>query len=84
MTKYRKLLLGAVSFVALATAAHAADAVIEEVPVSGYNWSGLYVGAGVGVGAVVHGLELEALGTSLIDFNGIGGEGFFGELVDRL
>jgi outer membrane immunogenic protein len=80
MTKYTKLLLGAVSFVALASAARAADAVIEEVPVSGYNWSGLYVGVGVGVGAVVHGLELEAFDTSLAELNGIGGDGFFGEL----
>ena len=66
--------------VAIATATHAADAVVPVEEVSGYNWSGLYVGAGVGVGAVVHGLELEVLDTSLVEFNGLGGEGFFGEL----
>jgi outer membrane immunogenic protein len=80
MAKFTKLLQGAVSFVALASAAHAADAVIEEIPVSGYNWSGLYIGAGVGVGTVVHGLGLEILGTELGSLNGIGGEGVFGEL----
>jgi outer membrane immunogenic protein len=57
-----------------------ADAVIEEVPVSGYNWSGLYVGAGVGVGAVVH--RVEVVNPDIgVDFNGLGGEGVFGELT---
>jgi outer membrane immunogenic protein len=80
MTKFSKLLLGAVSLVAIASAARAADPAMPEPVVAGYNWSGLYVGAGVGVGAVVHGLELEIEDTSLIDFNGLGGEGVFGEL----
>ena len=49
MMKFSKLLLGAVSVVAMSSAAFAADAVIEEVPVvAGYNWSGFYVGVGVG------------------------------------
>jgi outer membrane immunogenic protein len=45
MTKFTKLLLGAVSLAALTTAVHAADAVIENVPVAGYNWTGFYIGA---------------------------------------
>jgi outer membrane immunogenic protein len=82
MAKFTKLLLGAVSFVALATAAHAADAVIEEAPVAGYNWSGFYIGAGIGVGTTVHGIGIDNAPIIVDDayFNGIGGEGFFGEL----
>jgi outer membrane immunogenic protein len=79
MTKYTKLLLGAVSFVALASAARAADAVIEEVPVAGYNWSGFYIGAGVGAGANVS--ELSSLLLPGASLDGIGGEGVFGELT---
>ncbi len=44
------------------------------------NWSGFYIGAGVGAGAVVHDLNISAFGGS-IDFDGIGGEGAFGTLV---
>jgi outer membrane immunogenic protein len=78
--KLSKLLLGAVSFVAMSSAAFAADAVVEEVPVvAGYNWSGFYVGVGVGAGANVSELSTEIIpGLSL---DGIGGEGVFGELT---
>jgi outer membrane immunogenic protein len=80
MMKFSKLLLGAVSLVALSSAAFAADAVIEEVPVvSGYNWSGFYVGVGVGAGANV--AEISGLALSGVSLDGIGGEGVFGELT---
>lgn len=85
MSKFSKLLLGAVSLVAIATAARAADpvVVVEEPVVSGYNWSGLYVGAGVGVGTSVHGIGVDDFPILIEDlyFNGLGGEGFFGELT---
>ena len=79
MMKFSKLLLGAVSLVAMSSAAFAADAVIEEVPVAGYNWSGFYVGVGVGAGANV--AELSGLLLPGISLDGIGGEGVFGELT---
>jgi outer membrane immunogenic protein len=80
MMKFSKLLLGAVSLVALSSAAFAADAVIEEVPVvSGYNWSGFYVGVGVGAGANV--AEISGVGLGGVSLDGIGGEGIFGELT---
>lgn len=44
-----------------------------------HNWTGLYVGAGVGAGAIVHDLSTPFLGG--IDFNGIGGEGVLGEAM---
>jgi outer membrane immunogenic protein len=40
------------------------------------NWTGLYIGAGVGAGAVVHALDFGG-GT----FDGVGGEGIFGTVI---
>ncbi len=48
-----------------------------EVPA--YNWTGFYVGGALGAGAVVHELNVRrSLGG--LEFNGLGGEGIFGEL----
>ncbi|RAZ90527.1 porin family protein [Mesorhizobium hawassense] len=71
----KSVLLGAVSALALMSAAHAAD-VVQEQAAPGFNWSGLYVGFGVGAGANVH-----EIGTDFapISLNGIGGEGIFGQ-----
>ncbi|WP_181179984.1 outer membrane beta-barrel protein [Mesorhizobium sp. B2-1-3A] len=71
----KSFLLGAVSVVALMSAAHAAD-VVQPVEASGFNWSGAYIGIGGGFGATVH--KVSAPDTS---FNGIGGNGVFGELT---
>jgi len=75
---FSKGLLCAVSLVAISTVAKAADAIVEEVPVAGYNWSGFYIGVGVGAGgnvAALNGLGLEG------SIDGFGGEGVFGELT---
>ncbi|TIN33434.1 MAG: porin family protein [Mesorhizobium sp.] len=73
------LLLGAVSVLALGSASQAADALVPVVETSAFNWSGIYVGFGVGAGANVHELSSDFLpGFSL---NGIGGEGVYGELT---
>ncbi|MEW9808022.1 outer membrane protein [Mesorhizobium marinum] len=77
MTKLTKILFGAASAVAIASAVHAADAVVEEAPVAGYNWGGFYVGLGVGAGANV--ARLSGLGGGYLD--GFGAEGVFGELT---
>ena len=47
-----------------------------EVPA--YNWTGFYVGGALGAGAVVHQINVPPLGG--LEFNGLGGEGIFGEL----
>ncbi|CDX20487.1 Outer membrane protein-like protein [Mesorhizobium plurifarium] len=70
----KSVLLGAVSAVALMSAAHAAD-VVQEQAAPGFNWSGVYVGFGVGAGATVHQISVPG-----VSFNGIGGNGVFGEL----
>ncbi|WP_084508186.1 outer membrane beta-barrel protein [Mesorhizobium sp. WSM3224] len=60
------------------SAAHAAD-VVQEQAAPGFNWSGVYVGFGVGAGANVHKLSGDILpGVSL---NGIGGEGVYGQMT---
>jgi len=41
-----------------------------------YNWTGLYIGGALGAGGLVHDLSILA---SAADFNGISGEGVFGE-----
>ncbi|RWO48592.1 outer membrane beta-barrel protein [Mesorhizobium sp.] len=75
----KSLLLGAVSVLALGSASQAADALVPVVETSAFNWSGIYVGFGVGAGANVHELSSDFLpGFSL---NGIGGEGVYGELT---
>jgi outer membrane immunogenic protein len=73
----KSILFSAVSIVALMSAAHAAD-VVQPVEASGFNWSGIYVGFGVGAGANVHELGSDFAPISL---NGIGGEGVYGELT---
>ncbi|WP_136659282.1 outer membrane beta-barrel protein [Nitratireductor sp. XY-223] len=75
---------GAILVFALSTPAFAADFVVDEQPtiVSGtsvYDWSGFWVGAGGGRGAVVHELSTPFIGGA--SFNGIGGEGIFGEIT---
>lgn len=89
------------AFLSLAGAAHAAD--LSEgvsykdtrapIVVSGTVWTGFYVGAGIGAGAVVHDLDVDsddyysdisalALdgGGDSFSFDGIGGEGIFGTI----
>ncbi|MCA0051284.1 outer membrane beta-barrel protein [Mesorhizobium sp. B283B1A] len=72
----KSIFLGAVSVLALMSAAHAAD-VVQPVEASGFNWSGAYIGIGGGFGASVHKVSVDPL----IEFNGIGGNGVFGELT---
>jgi len=75
------LLLGAVSAVAINSAALAADSVAE-APATGFNWSGVYVGFGGGVGAVKHGLEIaNPNGPERMGLPDLGGGGIFGEVT---
>lgn len=69
------MLLGAASAAAVVSSAYAADAVSAEAPV-GFNWSGVYVGFGGGVGAVNHGLKFPGAPVQVAD---LGAGGFFGE-----
>ncbi|WP_421913132.1 outer membrane protein [Mesorhizobium sp.] len=74
-TSAKSILLCAVSVAALVSGAQAAD-IIKPVESAGFNWSGVYVGFGLGAGANVHELGSDFAPISL---NGIGGEGVYGE-----
>ena len=68
----------------LSTSAMSADVVtIADAPaqagVSVYDWSGFHIGVGGGRGAVVHEVTVPAFPG--INFNGIGGEGQFGQVT---
>ncbi|MES0005395.1 outer membrane beta-barrel protein [Mesorhizobium sp. M0062] len=73
----KSVLLGAVSAMALISVAHAADVVQPVEEPAGFNWSGAYVGIGGGFGATVHRISVDPF----LDFNGIGGNGVFGEVT---
>jgi outer membrane immunogenic protein len=45
------------------------------------TWTGFYIGAGIGGGAVVHNLSVQDDIGSLVSFDGIGGEGVFGTAI---
>jgi len=84
----RTLMVGAAVAAYLGTAGLAAadgmyegsmkDAPAPIAPV--INWTGLYVGAGVGGGALTHELDVSILGGLLTFGQDYGGEGFFGTL----
>ena len=76
MRRFISVALCATSFIALSVAANAADQVEEPVQ-SGFNWTGFHLGFGVGAGAAVTELGIPPLGGA--SFNGIGGEGVFGQ-----
>jgi len=56
----------------------AADEIAPAEPA--HVWSGIYVGLGIGGGAVVHDLELLNIPSPIFRLNGLGGEGVFGEI----
>lgn len=88
----RKALAAAsAAFIGVSTAAYAADihssGSLKDEP-AGYDvpktWTGIYIGAGIGVGSVVHDLTVEVFddddSLELLGFDGIGGEGALGTL----
>jgi outer membrane immunogenic protein len=85
----KKVMLGAAVALALTTSYAAADGIDRRypptiaapAPIYAPTWSGFYIGAGFGAGAVVHDLTLRDDLGSLFDFDGIGGEGVLGTVV---
>lgn len=78
---FTSILLGAASAAAITSSTYAADAVAAEAPVAaGFNWSGVYVGFGGGVGAVVRGTEFTGFGTTTQGTD-LGGDGIFAEVT---
>lgn len=75
---FAALLLGAASTAAISSASSAADAVSAEASTAGFNWSGIYVGFGGGVGAVKHAFEISSPPMRSTD---LGAGGIFGEVT---
>ncbi|MEM6463880.1 MAG: outer membrane beta-barrel protein [Pseudomonadota bacterium] len=80
------LVSGAVAALVASSPVMAADLVpVEPAPaivgVPVYDWSGFYIGIGGGHGAVVHDVTSPIPFLGGANFNGIGGEGIFGELT---
>jgi outer membrane immunogenic protein len=85
----KKVAAGVAVALALASSA-AADGVDRRYPQSiaapvpiapPYTWTGFYIGAGVGGGAVVHDVSVQDNFGSIVNFDGIGGEGAFGTAI---
>lgn len=88
----RKVTVGVAVALALVTSKAAADgidagpppsiAAPAPVPVYAPTWSGFYIGAGVGGGAVVHDLTVDDVDDgTLFELDGVGGEGVFGTAI---
>ena len=58
----------------------AQDGAVASFETPAYDFTGFYVGGAVGAGAVVHDLDLNLAPGVGLGFNGLGGEGIFGEL----
>jgi outer membrane immunogenic protein len=86
------ILAAAAALIGVSSIAHA-DGLMEKraykaAPIAapaGVNWTGLYIGAGIGAGAVVHELDAnvsdyynEKNHAANLNFDGIGGQGVFG------
>jgi outer membrane immunogenic protein len=83
----KKLLWSLAAALSLVASGAAADGMLQPATHSGAccepapSWTGFYLGAGIGAGAVVHDLSVDVAGTNLVNFDGIGGEGIFGTVV---
>ena len=95
----KRLVLGVAAALMLTAGQAAADGLpskgrVKAPEAAPPSWSGFYVGAGIGAGAVVHDLTVTqedycghcdaaagSYGTNVFNFDGIGGEGIFGTLT---
>lgn len=87
----KKLIVGVAAALSLVTSNAAADGIDRAPPPSiaaPYapppiaTWSGFYIGAGAGAGAVVHEITVDNIDFGeLVSFDGIGGEGAFGTVI---
>jgi outer membrane immunogenic protein len=88
----KKIMMGVAVALALGTGTAAADGIDKRpssiaapVPVYAPSWSGFYIGAGIGAGAVVHDLSIDVDDLddrfNILSFDGIGGEGIYGTVI---
>jgi outer membrane immunogenic protein len=86
----KKVIVGVTLALAVVTSSAAADGIDRRPPPSiaapdAYgpppSWSGFYVGAGIGGGAMIHDVSVRDDVGSLFHFDGIGGDGVFGTAI---
>lgn len=85
----KKLMVGVAVALALVTSNAAADGVDRRysptiaapVPYVAPSWTGLYIGAGIGAGAVVHDFSIRDDLGSVFNADGIGGDGVLGTAI---
>jgi outer membrane immunogenic protein len=75
---FRNSLLAAASALTIIAVSSGAAKGADPI-VAGPDWTGFYIGANVGGGAVVNDIEIPPIGD--LDFNGIGGEGVLGSVM---
>jgi hypothetical protein len=75
---FKNGLLAAASAVTM-IAVFSGTAQSADLVAAGPDWTGFYIGANVGGGAVVNNIEIPGLGDG--NFNGIGGEGVLGSVM---
>jgi len=83
-SEMKKLILGFAGAAALLTTNALADGMANPKAAcceASRPWTGFYIGAGAGSGAVVHDLSINAPGVNILSFDGIGGEGIFGTVI---
>ena len=76
---------GLVAAIALMTSSAIADGLRHRAPArcceTAPSWSGFYLGAGIGAGAVVHDTTFKEGDFTIANLDGFGGEGVFGTLT---
>jgi outer membrane immunogenic protein len=86
----KKVAVGVAFALAVVTSNAAADGIDRRYPpsiaapqpyIAPPTWTGLYIGAGIGAGAIVHDITVRDDLGSLLSFDGIGGEGAFGTVT---
>ena len=86
----KKVMVGVAVALALVTSHAAADGIDRRPPpsiaapqpyIAPLSWTGFYIGAGVGGGAVVHDLSIRDVDFGNHFFNGAGGDGAFGTVI---
>ena len=82
----KNIVLGSIAALCLLTPPALADGYRRPAPAYGApvvqqappSWSGFYLGAGIGAGAVVHDVDFGVAGVGNVASDGIGGQGIFG------
>jgi outer membrane immunogenic protein len=81
----KRVILGVAAALFLSVGQAAADGLPSKgyvkAPDAGPNWTGFYIGAGIGASSAVSALDINAGGFSIVNFDGFGSAGTFGTIT---